>query len=231
MTSTHNRRIAVGVALVAAALFKLGSVLLWPTQGKAAVELNSAAAHPGSWTAASFLWLAFIACLGAGTLGMAHLVRHGRGARLVQGASAVVLLSMLGWGAAGALGLQEVVLARQANRHAMLTLYTDMRHSSLFIYVLLVMLGELAFIALFAGLRRARLVPLWQPFAMVAAIVLDMAGESTALGVAESACLFAAFGTVGLLVLRMTDAEWERPETLQPSASAVGGKQFATAAG
>jgi hypothetical protein len=210
MTSTRLRRTIAGSALVAAPLFKLASVLLWPTQGDAAVELRSAAAHPSAWIAASFLWLAFVACIGAGTLGLAHLVRRGRGTWLVQGAAAVVLLSMLGWGAAGALGLQEISLADEPNRTAMLSLYQDMRHSNaLFVYVLLVMSGELALVALFAGLRRARLVPLWQPLAMVAAIGFDVAGDTRLLGVVESAFLIAAFWTVGLRVLRLSDVEWE----------------------
>jgi hypothetical protein len=128
----------------------------------------------------------------------------------VQGAAAVVLLSMLGWGAAGALGLQEISLADEPNRTAMLSLYQDMRHSNaLFVYVLLVMSGELALVALFAGLRRARLVPLWQPLAMVAAIGFDVAGDTRLLGVVESAFLIAAFWTVGLRVLRLSDVEWE----------------------
>ena len=217
MTSPSLRRRLAGSGLVAAALFKLASVLLWPKQGSAGVELNSAAAHPAAWTAASFTWLCFIACIGAGTLGLAHLVRQGRGASLVQGASAVVLLSMLAWGGAGALALQEVVLARQPDRPAMVALYADMKHSSaLFAYVLLLMLGEVALVALFAGLRRARLVPLWQPFAMIAAITLDVAGDSTLYGVFESMLLLAAFGTAGIRLLRMTDAAWEHPTPLDP---------------
>jgi len=230
MTSTRLRRTIAGSALVAAPLLKLASVLLWPRQGNAAVELRSAAAHPSAWIAASFLWLAFVACIGAGTLGLPHLVRHGRGSRLVQGGAAVVLLSMLGWGAAGALGVQEVALAREPNRTAMLALYQDMRHSNaLFIYVLLLLCGELALVVLFAGLRRARLVPIWQPLAMVVAIAFDVIGDSKALGVAESAFLVASFATIGVRVLRMSDADWEtgRPPTVTAH---TGGKAVATAA-
>jgi hypothetical protein len=134
-----------------------------------------------------------------------------------------VLLSMLAWGAMGALSLQEVVLARQPARPAMVGLYTDMKHSSaLFVYVLLLMIGELAFIALFAGLRRARLVPIWQPFAMVGAIALDVAGDTTLYGVLESSLLLAAFATVGLRVLRMTDRDWDHPAPLEHAPSATG---------
>src|SRR5579875_3267024 len=190
MTSTRLRRSIAGSAFVAAPLLKLGSVLLWPTQGSAAVELRSAAAHPSAWLAAGFLWLAFVACLGAGTLGLPHLVRRGPGSWLVQGGAAVVLLSMLGFGAAGALGAQEVALAHEPNRQAMLALHYEMRHSNaLFVYVLLLMAGELALVALFAGLRRARLVPIWQPVAMVVAIGFDVAGDSKALGIVESVFL------------------------------------------
>jgi hypothetical protein len=202
MTSTALRRNVAGFALAAAALFKLASVLLWPRQGSTTVELHSAAAHPAAWTAASFLWLAFVACMGAGTLGMAAMVPRGRGAALVQGGAAVVLLSMLAWGAMGVLAVQEVVLAQRPDRAATIALVTDMKHSgAMFAYVLLVMLGQLSLVAVFAGLRRARQVPVWVPLAMVGAIVLDFAGDTTILGVLESALLFAAFGTVGLRVL------------------------------
>src|SRR4051794_9113388 len=218
MTRTINRRALAGYALIAAPVFKLASVLVWPTQGKAAVELRSAAAHPAAWTAATFLWLAFVACIGAGTLGLAQLVRSGRGARLVQGGSGMVLLAMLAWGGAGALALQEIVLAREPNRGAMLALDADMRHSSgLFVYVLLIMLGELALVAVFAGLRRARLVPLWQPLAMVGAIVLDIAGDTKLLGVLESGLLVLALGTAASALLG-------------PARSTVKAKALATAA-
>lgn len=217
MTSPRFRRRFAGSALVAAALFKLASVLLWPKQGSAAVELRSAGAHPAAWTAATFTWLCFVACIGAGTLALPHLVRGRRGGRLVEGSAAVVLLSMLAWGGAGALSLQEVVLARQSNRPAMVALYTDMKHSSaLFAYVLLLMLGEAALVTLFAGLRRARLVPVWQPLAMVGAIALDIAGDSTLYGVLESLLLLAALGTVGVRLLRMSDTQWEHPTGLEP---------------
>jgi hypothetical protein len=109
---------------------------------------------------------------------------------------------MLAWGAMGVLGLQEVVLAQQPDRGAMVRLYTDMKHSSsLFVYVAMVLIGQLALAFLLAGLRRARAAALWQPLAMVAAIACDFAGDTRLLGAVESVLLFVALAPSGLRLL------------------------------
>jgi hypothetical protein len=75
----------------------------------------------------------------------------------------------------------------------------------------------IGFILLAIAFFRARTVPVWVGPAIIVAMVLIFASEdSRVLSVLSSAVLLAAFGAVGLQLLRQSDEEWDRPGFAQP---------------
>jgi hypothetical protein len=86
----------------------------------------------------------------------------------------------------------------------------------------------LGLLLLAVALWRARAAPAWIPAALVAAVVVEIAGPPAFKARLFFALLLAALGWAGVSLLRMSDAEWHHAAApLSPTQGADGGSVLA----
>jgi hypothetical protein len=176
MSSSYWRRTAALVCLIVAPLAQLAQYLVSPVrQGvPVAVQVSSAAAHPGAMRLALLLDLPILLILPAILFaGMAARSRLGTAGAAVGFATAL---------GAGYLLAQDVVIdaaARQSARAsavALVSAYAD--SGAVTVLVALYLVGHVVGFALLgAALIRSRTVPVWAGAALCAWPVLEMLGE------------------------------------------------------
>lgn len=200
-----NRRIVAGVCLIASPVLHIACSFLWPagSEGSAATQLASAAAHPGAMAAATLTetagWVLLLPALAV----LWEEVR-GRGRVLVGIGVWGGVLGVLGFMVSGVLNLITVDLGRSTGG---LAAYDSIRHDALMFatVVLPIMLGLVALVVLFAGIARAGLGGWWLPVAAAVAVVADQVVSDSANPLVVSASFLpiaAAMVTLGARLLR-----------------------------
>jgi hypothetical protein len=203
--TTMNRRTVAGVCLIASAVLHTVSYFLWPagSEGSAATQLASAAAHPGAMTAATLTetagWLLLLPAL----VVLWSEVR-GRGAALVTVGAWLAILGVAGFVVSGVLNVVTVDLAAL---HDGTAAYDAIRSDGRVFgtVVVPILLGLVGLVVLLCGLARAGLGGWWMPVAGAVAVVADQVlGDSAnpLLLAAAFAPMAAALIAVGL---RMVD--------------------------
>jgi hypothetical protein len=168
-----NRRAVAAAFLVASPVLHLVSYFLWPagTEGSDAVQVATAAAHPGAMTAAALVealgWVLLLPALAV----VWNEVR-GRGTVLVTIGVWGSVLGVLGFVSSSVLNLVTVALAGTPAGLASLTAMKESGTIAL-VVVLPIMLGLVALVVLLAGLARAALAGWWLPVAGAVSVVLD----------------------------------------------------------
>jgi hypothetical protein len=175
-----NRRTVAGVCLIASPVLHLASSFLWPagSEGSAATQLVSAAAHPGAMAAATLTETAgWVLLLPA--LAVLWEELRGRGRALVGVGVWGAVVGVLGFMVSGVLNLVTVDLGRSAGG---LAAYTAIRHDGFVVgtVVLPIMLGLVALVVLLAGVARAGLGGWWLPVAGAVAVVADQVVSDSA---------------------------------------------------
>ena len=212
--SHHFRKMVAGCCMVAGPLFILVAFVVGPDLRTDAGEQMAAIAADLDGTIASALFsLAAVALMLGATLGLMHMLRermvayaHVGGAMALLGLVAVAAqfgTFMLAWQMA-ADGVQATDVAA----------YDGLISSTAGVIALQVLgfVGIAGFVVLAAGLYRAHVVDWWMAACFaVGAVLIALATpfESIALGVVASAILAIGLGSMGMMVLRETDAEWE----------------------
>ena len=168
-----NRRAVAAACLVASPVLHLVSYFLWPagTEGSDAVQVATAAAHPGAMTAAALVealgWVLLLPALAV----LWNEVR-GRGSVLVTIGVWGSVLGVLGFVSSSVLNLVTVALAGTPSGLASLTAMKESGTIAL-VVVLPILLGLVALVVLLAGLARAGLAGWWLPVAGAVSVVLD----------------------------------------------------------
>jgi hypothetical protein len=227
ITDANNfRRTVVGLCLIAAPLFLLLASLNEPNPGGGAAGLVQAIAeHPGQAQAHSLAFIISSIFFVPALIGLLYLIRD-RG--VVLGHIGVGLALIGAVGRAVWLGFQIVLLGfiqSGIDREQLSAVVEGGPPNVGFVTVLLMSAGGtfLGMIILAIGLWRGRVAPLWVAVCIIAAIVwvstppLFMIMPQVDVG---GALLLVGLGWIGLKVLRMSDADWERG-TL-PSSKEVG---------
>jgi hypothetical protein len=212
--SHHFRKMVAGVCMVVAPILTLIAFVIGPEiETDAGPQLAAAADDLDAYVAANLFGLAAVALLVPAVLGLMHMLREKRVAYGHVGGG-LALLGLLATMASIGLGFFVWQMAHGGVSAAEVTLLDDVNESTavvLGVYVLGYGVG-LGFIALAAGLYLARVVDWWMA-AMIglgpALINVAFAAGETAFAVVGSALLVVGLGSVGLMVLREPDADWE----------------------
>ena len=179
-TPSPSPRTFAATGLVAGALgftvADLARRLVEPAHPTSVTLAETAAQHPAAWLTAGLL-SALLPLLVLPGLGLLALTVQGRGARVVR-----VGAGLLGIGsvaasvhAAGYFGMYDVLARSGVAPSAVRAVDSASESSPFFVpFIVLFMAGMLLGpIVLAAGMRRARLVPVWAP---IAAVVFAVAG-------------------------------------------------------
>jgi hypothetical protein len=227
-TLTPRTRILAAAGLVAGAatltVADLVRRLVEPADPTAVMLADTAGRHSAAWLAAGLLSAVTTFLLLPG-LGVLAVSLRGRGAR-----TALVGAGLLAVGsiascvhAAGYFGMYDALARSGVSPAAVRAVDSGSESSPFFVpFIVLFMLGMmLGPIVLAAGLRRARLVPVWAP---VAAVVFAVAGGTA--GVPAGVVGLVAFVALAVAVARAVAGEQlrsTRPAVLDASAGAVRG--------
>jgi hypothetical protein len=212
--------------MVAGPLFALAAFVVSPAiHTDASGQLGAFAAHPDRTLIAALLSLAAVALMIGATLGLMHMLRE-RMVAYGHVGGGLALLGLVAWATQCGmlmLGWQMVADGVQPGDVAAWQGMVDST-AVLLAVQLVIWLGAAGFVVLAAGLFRARAVEVWvAAFIAVGAVGIVLAApfESVVVGIAGAALLLVGLGSVGAMVLRETDAEWEHtPETggMRPAA-------------
>lgn len=199
-----NRRAVAGVCLIASPTLNLISHFLWPagSEGSAATQLASAAAHPGAMAAAALTETAGWVLLLPGLVQLWADLR-GRGRVAVGIGVWGAVLGVLGFIVSGVLNLVTIDLARSTHGTGVVL---AIKHDGLIFdtVVLPIMLGLVAQVVLLAGVARAGLGGWWLPVAGAVSVVADQVLSDSAnslLVAATSLPMALALAAVGARLL------------------------------
>jgi hypothetical protein len=175
-----NRRTVAGSCLFLSPALHLLSSFLWPagSEGSAATQLATAAAHPGAMATATLTETAgWVLLLPALVVLWSEL--RDRGRVLVGIGVWGAVLGVLGFTVSGVLNLVTVDLARSTRGAAALT---AIRHDGLIVgtVVLPILLGLVALVLLLAGVARAGLGGWWLPVAGAVSVIADQVTSESA---------------------------------------------------
>lgn len=222
-----GRKLA-GVGLIAGPVLFVIANIVSPAWGDDTAEYLDEVA--GSETAHVLSALVFMIgglLLIAGLIGVIRLMR-GRGSALGQIAAAMMIV-----GAVTATSFYPIsVIEAEAvdgayDRGQMVGLLEQAEESAaaLPVFVPFLVGIVLGSILLAVALWRTRVVPIWAPIALVVSTVVGFFSQSQLVGVASFVLLAAGLGAVGLKILSLSDADWDRmavaPGPEEPPAAAA----------
>jgi hypothetical protein len=175
-----NRRSVAAICLFVSLVLHLASYFIRPSgsEGSAARQLATAAAHPGATAAAALVEIVGWAFLLPALVVLWSDVR-GRGRVLVGIGTWGAVIGVLGFTAGSLLNVISVDIARSPGGIAV---YDAIQHDGLVfaVFVLAIMLGLVALVVLLAGVARAGLGGWWLPVAGVVSVIGDQAtGDSS----------------------------------------------------
>ncbi|HET8971048.1 MAG TPA: hypothetical protein VFN19_08315 [Candidatus Nanopelagicales bacterium] len=202
----HTRIGAVGLVL-GALTFGVGDLLRRTVEPDSPTGLTLTAAakeHPATWLAAALLVLSASFLIVPGTVAAARWV-HGRGERLTALGAYLLAGGMIAsvLHVAGYYGLYAILAGSDADPAAITSIDAQSESYPLFVlgiigFVVGTMLGT---ILLSIGLRRARRVPIWVPFAAVVFVVAGTVSGVPA-GVVGLLAALGSLATIGVGILR-----------------------------
>jgi hypothetical protein len=225
--SRNFSRTLAAIGLIAGPVLLCISTLLDPAWASDSAEyLSEVADDKGRYIAAGAVGTIASLLFIPGLLGVMRLFR-GRSITLGQIAAGLIAVGVIGLTAGLAFNGFDVILADHSDRAAAVQIYDDLDDNGavlayfLFFFFIGIVLGS---ILLAIALFRRRIVPIWSPILLVAAILLGFfAGEESAVVNAISfLVLAAALAPLAMRIWALTDDEWERWELPLEPASAGG---------
>jgi hypothetical protein len=212
--SQHLRKTVAGTCMVLGPLLVLVAFVLSPRlETDAGAQLRVAAEHVDRFYLVNLIAMVGVALLFPAVLGLMHMVRERRpfeGA--VGGGLAFVglLATMASFGLAFAIW-QMVADGVQPSDVSLVNSINDAAGIQIPIGIV-GFAGAVGFVVLMLGMYRAHVVDWWMALFVATGVVLINVAFPTgmlALAIAGGALLLVGLGTVGLMVLREGDAEWE----------------------
>lgn len=212
--SHHFRKLIAGCCMVVGPLLALAAFIVSPAiKSGSAAQVAEVARHQDRFLLSMLLSLAAVALVIGATLGLMHMLRE----RMVTHGNVGGGLALIGLVATTAqLGAQLTAwpMVRDGVQAADISAFHSLTHDAATTIPLFVVpwLAVIGFAALALGLYRARAVDWWMA-AMLAlgALGITLAGPvaSVAVGIVGAALFLVGSGSIGMLVLRESDADWE----------------------
>jgi hypothetical protein len=212
--SHHFRKMVAGCCMVAGPLFALAAFVFSPAlKSGSAAQVAQAAAHQDRFLLSILLSLAAVAFVVGATLGFMHMLRE-REVAYGHIGGAMALVGLLA--TAAAFGAQMVLwsMVRDGVQASDITAWHSITHATAPVITLGIVgyLAVVGFATLSVGLYRAHAVDMW----MVACLTLGALGITLAaplasllVGIIGSALFLLGSGSIGMLILRESDADWE----------------------
>lgn len=223
--SQHFRKTLAGVCMIGAPLLLLVGFAISPKLETAAGKMLAVTAqHPDRYFISTLVGMIGVALLLGAVLGLAHMMRE-RGTGYGNFGGVVGVLGVLGIMASFSVGFMVWLMAKDgvtaADAH-LLHRYNESAPA-----VIIGVVGfclALGMVVLAMGLYRAHFVDWWMAMLVaIGPVLIEVAFPAHALWMAivGSAFLVVGLGSIGLMVLRETDEEWDHtPEYrgLRPAA-------------
>jgi hypothetical protein len=212
--SHHFRKMVAGCCMVAGSLLVLVAFVVSPAiHTDAGEQLAAFAAEPDRTVISALVSMAAVALMVGAVLGLMHMMRERMPAYGHIG-GAMALIGLVAYAAQFGALMLAWQMASDGVQPADVAAWDGLIGSTAGVVALSVVawIGTAGFVVLAAGLYRAHAVDWWMA-AMVAigAVGIALAGPlgSVGVGIAGAAVFLVGLGSIGVMVLRETDAEWE----------------------
>jgi hypothetical protein len=212
--SHHFRKTIAGCCMVVGPLLALAAFIVSPAiKSGSAAQVAEVARHQDRFLLSMLLSLAAVTLVVGGALGLMHMLRE----RKVAYGHVGGLLALVGLIATMAqLGAQLMLwpMVRDGVQATDVTAWHAVTHDTATMIPLFIVpwLAVAGFAVLAMGLYRGRVVDWWMS-AMLAlgALGITLAGPlaSLAVGIVGAALFLVGSGSIGMIVLRESDADWE----------------------
>lgn len=210
-------RTLAAVGLIGGPLLLVAASLVDPAwSDDTATYLQEVADDKGRYVAAGALDTVGTLLLIAGTLGLVRLLRT-RDVGLGQIGAGLLTIGLIGLVPILLINGVDIEMADADDREAMVALSDSIEDSAVIgvyffgFFLVGIALGSLLLaIALF----RRRVVPIWSPVLLIAAIVVSFLGEAQWASAASFVLLLVAFLPLAMRILSISDHDWERWEPL-----------------
>jgi hypothetical protein len=212
--SHHFRKTIAGCCMVVGPLLALAAFIVSPAvKSGSAAQVAEVARHQDRFLLSGFLSLAAVALVIGGSLGLMHMLRE----------------RMVGYGNVGGVFTLVGLVFTMAQIAAQFTLWAAVRdgvqpadvstwhavtHDTAMVVPLVAVpwLAVVGFAVLAMGLYRAHVVDWWMSAMLtIGALGITVAGPLTSLavGIVGAALFLVGMGSIGMIVLRESDADWE----------------------
>lgn len=212
--SHHFRRMVAGCCMVAGPLMALVAFVVSPAfHTGAGAQMATVAANQDRFLTSTLISIAAIVLTLVAALGLMHMLRE-RMVAYGHIGGALAIIGLVTYMGQFGVGLMEWQMAKDGVQASDVAAVHGVTHAAGAVVPLLIvpLLSAVGFVVLAAGLVRAHVVDWWMAAAMsVGAVAIVVSGPvaSVGLGIAGAALFLGGVGSIGLMVLRETDAEWE----------------------
>jgi len=212
--SHHFRKTLAGCCMVAGPLFALAAFIVSPAiKSGSAAQVAQVAGHQDRFLLSGFLSLAAVALVIGGSLGLMHMLRE----RMVGYGNVGGVLTLVGLVFTMAQVAAQFTLWAAVNdgvQPADVSTWHTVTHDTAMVIPLVAVpwLAVVGFAVLAMGLYRAHVVDWWMAAMLaVGALGITLAGPLASLGVGivGAALFLVGMGSIGMIVLRESDADWE----------------------
>jgi hypothetical protein len=216
---SNFRRTLVGLCLIVAPLILFAASLIEPTsEGDEVREwLPELAEEPGRNDAATTLFIVGFVLLVPALIGLVHLIRE-RGIVLGHIGGVLAVLGTILYPVLFSTTFYDLSLAENlpVDQAVEAQEGTEDYVGPYFVFIPAIFGWTLGLILLSVALLRARIAPVWFLVLVILANVAIFAGEgeSTVVSALGTLLFLVAFGSLGLKVLGMSDADWADPRRL-----------------
>jgi hypothetical protein len=212
--SHHFRKTVAGCCMVVGPLLALVAFIVSPAiKSDSGAQVAEVARHQDGFLLSTLLSLAAVVLVVGAALGLMHMLRE----RMVAYGHVGGILAVVGLIATmAALGAQMMLwpMVRDGVQASDVSAWHGLTHDTATMIPLLIVpwVAVIGFAVLAMGLYRAHAVDWWMA-AMLAlgALGITLAGPlaSTAVGIVGAALFLVGSGSIGTMVLRESDADWE----------------------
>ena len=213
-SDSHFRKTVAGCCMVAGPLAALAAFIVSPAfHSGSGAQVAEVARHQDRFLLSMFLSLAAVTLVIGGSLGLMHMLRERMvGYGNVGGTFA--LIGLIATVAQFGASMMLWSMVRDGVQPADVTAWHSVTHDAAMVIPLLAIpwLAVVGFAVLAMGLYRAHAVDWWMSAMLaIGALGITLAGPlaSVAVGIVGAALFLVGMGSIGLIVLRESDADWE----------------------
>jgi hypothetical protein len=213
-SDSHFRKTVAGCCMVVGPLAALAAFIVSPAfHSGSAAQVAEAARHQDRFLLSMLLSLAAVALVVGGSLGLMHMLRE----RMVGYGNVGGTLTLVGLLTTMAgVGSQALLwsMVRDGVQASDVTAWHSVTHDAATVIPLVAVpwLAVVGLAVLAMGLYRAHVVDWWMASMLaLGALGITLAGPlaSVAVGIVGAALFLVGMGSIGMIVLRESDADWE----------------------